>query len=212
MSDPREDVVKYGKMLYDRKLNVGASGNISARTDKGTMVITPSGSCKGLLSEDALVEIAIADGKVIGNGKPSMETPFHLTFYRNRSDVNAVVHTHPMFCTVAACRNIKVHPDLTPEGLLVLGREVPMVPYASPGTEDLASQLKGSMATANAFLLEKHGAITVGADMAEAYNRMETLEFMAELMFHIQTGPESGKFSMLRPLQRQEIERILMGK
>lgn len=212
MSDPREDIVKFGKLLYDRKLNTGASGNISMRTGKGTMLITPSGSCKGMLEADKLVEIWIDDGKVVGNGKPSMETPFHLAFYRNRPDINAVVHTHPMFCTVCACKDLKVRSDLTPEGLLVLGREIPMVPYATPGTDDLASQLKDSMQTANAFLLEKHGAITVGPDMAEAYYRMETLEYMAELMYHISSGFEHGSWGMLRPLPSNEVERILKGK
>lgn len=211
MSDPREDIVKFGKMLYDRKLNTGASGNISARTGNGTMLITPSGSCKGMLEEDKLVEIWIDDGKLVGSGKPSIETPFHLAFYRSRPDVNAVVHTHPMYCTVLACRNIKVRPDLTPEGLLVLGKEVPMVPYATPGTDDLAAQLGVAMATANAFLLEKHGAITVGKDMAEAFNRMETMEFMAELMYRAQNGFESGTWGLLRPLPKNEVERILKG-
>jgi len=212
MSDPREDIVMFGKMLYDRKLNTGASGNISARTDKGTMLITPSGSCKGLLDADKLVEIWIDDGRIVGNGKPSMETPFHLAFYRNRPDVKAVVHSHPMFCTVCACGDLKVRPDLTPEGLLVLGREVPIVPYATPGTDDLASQLKGPMATANAFLLEKHGAITLGKDMAEAYYRMETLEYMAELLCRIESGPNGVTLGKLRPLPPSEIERILKGK
>ena len=212
MSDPRDDIVKFSKMLYDRKLNTGASGNISARTGKGTMVITPSGSCKGLLDNDTMVEIDIKEGKVIGPGKPSMETPFHLAFYRNRPDVNAVVHTHPMFCTVCACSGIKVHPELTPEGLLVLGKDVPMVPYATPGTDNLAAHLKGNMSTANAFLLEKHGAITVGKDMAEAYYRMETLEYMAELLYRIESGPDGVVLGKLQPLPPSEVERILKGK
>ncbi|OPY34139.1 MAG: L-fuculose phosphate aldolase [Methanomassiliicoccales archaeon PtaU1.Bin124] len=212
MSDPREEIVKYGKMMYDRKLNTGASGNISARTEKGTMFITPSGSCKGLLEADQMVEISIADGKVIGTGRPSMETPFHLAFYRNRPDVMAVVHSHPMFCTVCACGNIKVRPNLTPEGLLVLGKDVPMVSYATPGSEDLAALVQGSMASANAFLLEKHGAITLGKDLAEAYFRMETLEYMAELQYHIESDQHGIVHNKFRSLQPAEVERILKGK
>jgi len=87
-----------------------------------------------------------------------------------------------------------------------------MVPYATPGTDDLASQLGDAMATANAFLLEKHGAITIGTDMAEAFYRMETIEFMAELMYRVQNGFESGTWGLLRPLPKDEVERILKGK
>ena len=198
----RKEIVEYGKLLYQKGLTVGTAGNISARGEKGTMLITPTNTCKGMLDNDRLVLIDIKDGKVLSGGRPSIETPFHLAFYRARPEVNAVIHTHPVYCTALAVKGIKIQPALTPEGLLVLGRDVPLVPYATPGTDDLAKVLSNALKTSDAFLLEKHGAIAVGRDMTEAFHRMETLEFMAQLQFHLLA------LGSAKPLPNDEIDRI----
>jgi L-fuculose-phosphate aldolase len=199
----RREMVEYGKLLYQKGLTVGTAGNISLRGEGRTMLITPTNTCKGMLEEDRLVLIDLDDGKVLGGGRPSIETPFHMALYRARPDINAVIHTHPVHCTALAVKGISVQTGLTPEGLLVLGREVPMVPYATPGTDDLAKVLSETSGNATAFLLEKHGAITVGKDMAEAFHRMETLEFMAQLQFNLHALGGAG------PLPEDEICRVL---
>lgn len=199
----RKEIVNFGRLLYQKGLTVGTAGNISARGEGDTILITPTSTCKGMLEEDRLVVVKVKDGKVLSGGRPSIETPFHLAFYRARPEINAVIHTHPVFSTALAVKGLKVHPGLTPEGLLVLGRDVPMVPYATPGTDDLARVLSEALKSSDAFLLEKHGAIAVGRNMAEAFHRMETLEFMAQLQFNLQAlgGAE--------PLPEDEVERIL---
>ncbi|HSV42380.1 MAG TPA: class II aldolase/adducin family protein [Methanomassiliicoccales archaeon] len=202
MDIARLEIVEYGALLYEKGLMIGTSGNISIRGEDGIMLITPSGSCKGLLTAEDLIEVRIIDGSLVKGGKPSIETPFHLTFYRDRPDVNAVVHCHPMFCTVLAVAGVPLETGLTPESLMVLGLDVPTVPYATPGTEDLAQGLKGTGRTC-AFLLEKHGAITVGGSMKEAFHRMETLEFTAEMQYRLSLI-EKGK-----PLPAGEREQIL---
>ena len=199
----REEIVEFGKLLYQKGLTVGTAGNISARGERDTMLITPTSTCKGMLDKDRLVVIDIKDGKTLSGGRPSIETPFHLAFYRARPEINAVIHTHPVYCTALAVKGMNVQPGLTPEGLLVLGREVPSVPYATPGTDDLAKVLSKAPGTAYAFLLEKHGAIAVGRDMTEAFHRMETLEFMAQLQFNLHALGGAG------PLPDEEIRRIL---
>jgi L-fuculose-phosphate aldolase len=199
----RREIVEYGKLLYQKGLTVGTAGNISLRGEGETMLITPTGTCKGMLDEGRLVLIDLKDGKVLSGGKPSIETPFHMALYRARPEIGAVIHTHPVYCTALAVKGIRIQPGLTPEGLLVLGSEVPMVPYATPGTDDLAKVLSEAPSTATAFLLEKHGAIAVGRDMPEAFHRMETLEFMAQLQFNLWVlgGAE--------PLPEDEVCRIL---
>ena len=199
----RREIVEYGKLLYRKGLTVGTAGNISLRGKGRTMLITPTNTCKGMLEEGRLVLIDLEGGKVLGEGRPSIETPFHVALYRARPEVNAVIHTHPVYCTALAVKGINIQPGLTPEGLLVLGREVPMVPYATPGTDDLAKVLSETSGNATAFLLEKHGAITVGKDMAEAFHRMETLEFMAQLQFNLYTLGGAG------PLPEDEVCRVL---
>lgn len=166
------------------------------------MIITPSGSCKGMLDPTELVTVDIATGEAVG-GRPSMETPFHLTVYRNRPDVHGVVHVHPRFCTVLACAGVPVEPALTPEGLMVLGARVPLIPYATPGTEGLAVSLGKEVRNANAFLLQSHGAISVGKDLKDAFHRMETLESHAELQYSL------ALLGKGRPLPADEVRRIL---
>ena len=195
------DVVRYGRLLYERGLTNGTGGNISARVGD-VMVITPSGTCKGMLDPTELVTVEIATGKATG-GRPSMETPFHLTVYREREDVKGVVHVHPRFCTTLACAGVPVDPALTPEGLMVLGRRVPTIPYATPGSGDLAEDLGGELRDANAFLLQSHGAIAVGTDLKDAFHRLETLEFHAELQYRLLLLGRGG------PLPETEIGRIL---
>ena len=195
------DVVRYGRLLYEKGLTNGTGGNISARVGD-MMVITPSGSCKGMLDQNELVTVDIVSGKAV-SGRPSMETPFHLTVYRKRPDVKGVVHVHPRFCTVLACANMLVDPALTPEGLMVLGRRVPLIPYATPGSDDLAMMLGREVESADAFLLESHGAIAVGKDLKDAFHRMETLEAHAELQYRLALLRKG------RPLPEDEVRRIL---
>ncbi|HXZ24229.1 MAG TPA: class II aldolase/adducin family protein [Methanomassiliicoccales archaeon] len=189
----------YGKLLYDRKLTVGTAGNLSARSGDA-IVITPTGVCKGLMHEYDLIRMEISTGRVTAGGRPSMETPFHLAFYRNRADVGAVIHCHPLYCTVLASAKKKLRADITPEGIMVLD-EVQTVPYATPGSEELAHNLIEAMQKGNGFLLENHGAIAVGKDVAEAYYRMETMEFLAEMQVK---GASTG----LAPLPEEEANRI----
>ncbi|HEY3421234.1 MAG TPA: class II aldolase/adducin family protein [Methanomassiliicoccales archaeon] len=203
IEEARREIVEYGKLLYQKGLTVGTAGNISLRGEGRTMLITPTSTCKGMLDPDRLVLIDLDEGKVLSGGRPSIETPFHLALYRTRPEVNAVIHTHPAYCTALAVKGIKVQPGLTPEGLLVLGRDVPMVPYATPGTADLAKALSEAPSAAMAFLLEKHGAIAVGKDMSEAFHRMETLEFMAHLQCNVRS---LGGAEQLSPA---EVDRIL---
>jgi L-fuculose-phosphate aldolase len=198
----RKQLVEYGRLLYDRGLTYGTAGNLSVRIDHDDLLITPSGACKGFLIERDLVRISISDGKTTGGGRPSIEVPFHTALYKRRKDVGAVVHAHPLYCTVLAVAGIPLRTGLTPEGVLILG-PVPLVPYETPGTDRLAKKLAESKHDANAFLLERHGAITVGKDLPEAYHRMETLEFAAALqVISVNVGE-------VEELTKSEMTRIL---
>jgi L-fuculose-phosphate aldolase len=198
----RKDVVDFGKALYARRLVTGMSGNISGRIDDNAIIITPSGYCKGHLKGFDLVRMLIDSGKVTAGGKPSMETPFHLALYKEGKEIGGVVHAHPLHCTILACSGRTVRTDLTPEGLLYLGK-VAFIPYATPGSNELAENLRAEMKGHDAFIMENHGAITVGKDVAEAYYRMETLEYLAE----IQVMAEG--VGRLKGLEDGEVQKIL---
>lgn len=174
----RNVLVKFCKMLYDRQLTFSAGGNMSMMIGDSEILITPSGRNKGLLEPEDLVLIG-TDGDVISGDKPSIETGMHLALYNLNSETKAVVHCHPLYCTSIATKNRSLKTDLTPEGVLLLGK-VPMISYHTPGSEELVDAIATNYES-KAMLLARHGAITQGRTIEEAYNRMEELEFQAKL-------------------------------
>ena len=192
----RELLVDVCTKLYDRKLTVSAGGNMSVRINDSEILITPSGRNKGLLIPDDMVKLSM-DGKVIGEGKPSIEHKFHLALYNKNPNTNAIVHCHPLYCTTLAVKGEKVKSDLTPEGVLLLG-DVPMVEYFTPGSDELVDAV-AQYADHNAMIMKRHGALTQGKTMEEAYNRMEELEFQAQLQLLV--GRAKG-------LPKAEVEKL----
>lgn len=194
-----QDLADIGKLLYEKRLTIASGGNMSVRSE-GSMLITPSGVCKGMLSAEDMIEIDISSGEIVGEGKPSIETPFHLGIYRSRPDVNAVIHCHPVFCTVLAIHGKDLRTNLTPESLMILGKDVPMIPYDTPGSDGLAEKLISAMGTNKACIMQNHGALVVGKNLMDAFFRMETLEYIATLQ--LKCGEVPG-------LPEDEIERVL---
>ncbi len=183
----RELLAEFCRMLYDRNLTVSAGGNMSVRINEGEILITPSGRNKGLLRPEDMVRVSI-DGEVLSDGRPSIEHRFHLALYRMNPGTNAVVHCHPLHCVALAVRGEPVRCNLTPEGAILLGH-VPMVGYFTPGSEELVEAVAAE-GRAAAMLLERHGAITQGGTLEEAYDRMEELEFQARLQLMVGDAPD----------------------
>ena len=174
----RKRLVECCHMLYNRNLTVSAGGNMSVRINDREILITPSGVNKGLVREDDLVKMDM-DGNVLSGGKPSIEHKFHLGIYRENPETNAVVHCHPLYCLAILTRGEDLKSTLTPEGVLLLD-QVPTCRYATPGSDELVEAVM-EYAHAPAMLMARHGAITQGRTLEEAYNRMEELEFQAHL-------------------------------
>ena len=174
----REALAETCRRLYDRQLRVSAGGNMSIRINENEVLITPSGRNKGLLEPEDMVKLSI-DGEVLSDGKPSIEHRFHLALYRMNPDTNAIVHCHPLNCVALAVRNEPIRCNITPEGAILLGK-VPMIGYFTPGSDELVDAV-ASEGHAKAMLMERHGALTQGRTLEEAYNRMEELEFQARL-------------------------------
>lgn len=173
----REELVGTCARLYDRQLTVSAGGNMSVRIDEG-ILITPSGRNKGLLKPEDLVKVSL-DGKVLSGPKPSIETGFHLALFNANPDTNAIVHCHPLNCIAITTRGESLRCNLTPEGALLLGK-VATVPYVTPGTPELVEAVR-ACSDSKVMLMARHGALTQGRSLEEAYNRMEELEFQARL-------------------------------
>lgn len=174
----RKRLTDFCRLLYERQLTVSAGGNMSIRLNGNEFLITPSGVNKGLIREEDLVKMDM-DGNVLSGGKPSIEHRFHLGIYKENPETEAVIHCHPLYCLAVLTKGEKLKSTLTPEGVLLLG-EVPVCRYETPGSEELVEAVL-EYADAPAMLMAKHGALTQGKTLEEAYNRMEELEFQAHL-------------------------------
>jgi Ribulose-5-phosphate 4-epimerase and related epimerases and aldolases len=178
----KNNIIEAGKRAYARGYIAANDGNISTRIDKKHVLITPTGVSKGFIKASDLIVVDM-HGKIIsGKRKPTSEIQMHLQIYKERTDVNSVCHLHPLYATGFAVAGIPLNQDVLSEAVIVLGK-VPLVEYGTPGSEELYSKLLLHLRDSDAFLLANHGALTVGTDVFDAYNKMETLEHVAQIVF-----------------------------
>lgn len=177
----RREIVEVCRRLYERGLIAGAEGNVSVRISRDRLLVTPAGVAKVDLRPGDLVEVA-PDGRPHRAGmRPSTELRMHLRIYARRPDVLAVVHAHPPAATAFAVSGQPFVTTALPEIILLMGT-VPLVPYAAPGTEQLAERLEPFIDGNEAVLLANHGATTMGASLGAAHQRMESLEHCARIL------------------------------
>jgi L-fuculose-phosphate aldolase len=167
--------------MYERGLIAGPDGNVSVRITFEHVLVTPRGFSKANVEEHDLVLVTLAGKRIGGRHEPSSEVAMHLAVYRAREDVNAVVHAHPPVATAFAVAGLGLPGDVLPELAVQMG-DVPVVPYATPGTEAMPDALTPYLPNYDAFLLANHGATTLGCTLAEAHQRMESLEHSANIL------------------------------
>jgi L-fuculose-phosphate aldolase len=177
----RREIVTVCRRLYDRGLIAGPDGNVSARIANDRILVTPAGMSKVDVTIDDLVELALDGRHVRGSRRASSEIAMHLRIYQRRSDVQAVVHAHPPTATGFAVAGESFAACVLPEVIFQVGW-VPLVPYATPGTADLADRFDPYLAQHDAFLMANHGATTVGGTLLVAHQRMESLEHSARIL------------------------------
>jgi len=175
----RSAVVRYGKELLRARLTTGTGGNLSALAPgRDLLAISPSGlDYRTLAPED--VSVLDLEGRLLEGASPSSELAFHLAVHQARPDVFAVVHTHSVNATTLACLGW----ELPPVHYLVgfAGTKVPLAPYATFGTKELAENVVRSLGQHNAVLLANHGLVAGGPDLEWAFNTAEEVELVAEI-------------------------------
>jgi len=180
MLSPRLSIVQVCHRLAASGFVAAFDGNVSARLDGRTILITAGNRNKGEITVEDIVDVAL-DGKPRQRGPvPSSELPMHLAIYRSRPDVHAVVHAHPPFATAFAVSGTQLTANVFPEVILSLG-DIPLVPYATPSTEDVGKALMPFLDSSHAALLSNHGAVTWASTPDEAYWLMEKLEHTAHI-------------------------------
>lgn len=197
----KKDIIEVGKRIYNRGYVASNDGNISARIDSRRILITPTGVSKGFMKPEDLIIVALSGKKITGEKKQSSESNMHLKIYKDRSDVMSVCHAHPPYSTAFAVAGIALDKMVLPEVIISLGT-IPIVEYGTTGTDELYGMISKYIQDFDAFLLENHGALTVGSSVLNAYHKMETLEHAAMIQF---IAKQLGRVNTLNKKQSDQL-------
>jgi L-fuculose-phosphate aldolase len=176
----RADIVEVGRRMYARGYTASNDGNISVRLGADRLLMTPKSVCKGFMTPDMMCVTDLDGRKLQGERDPSSEMLMHLEVYRQRADVQAVVHAHPPTATGFAVAGIPLDRAVLAEVLTTLG-SIPIAEYATPSTSELPEAVRKYIKAHDGMLLANHGALTVGGDLFSAYYKMETIEHFAKI-------------------------------
>lgn len=196
----RQEIVRVGRLLYERGLIVANDGNISARLSDELIITTPSGACKGMLDPADMVIVDL-DGRARGERRPSSELTMHLAVYRQRADVQAVVHAHPPIAVACTLAGVRLDECVLPEAIMTLGA-VPTAPFALTGTPEMYEAIAPFLPYYNAILLTHHGALTLGRHALQAFQRMEQVEHVAKILL------AAHQLGGARPLPAERLEQL----
>lgn len=201
----RRDLADYGRMLHNQCFVAATDGNLSVRLDRTRVMVTPTGCSKGMMDPDDMVIVDLDGTKLSGACKPSSEIFMHLTIYKMRPDVGAVVHAHPCTATAFASAGIALDEPLCSEIVITLG-DVPLAPYATTGSSELSESLKPFIPSHNAILMANHGVVTYGQDLRQAYLRMEAVEHYAKIVL------AARQLGSTRPLNDKQLEELFEAR
>ena len=179
-SSLRADIVEVGRRLYARGYTASNDGNISVRLSADRLLMTPKSVCKGFMTPDMMCITDLEGRKLQGDRDPSTEMQMHPEVYRQRPEVQAVVHAHPPTATGFAVAGIPLDRAVLAEVLTTLG-SIPIAAYATPSTKELPEAVRQYIKAHDGMLLANHGALTVGGDLFNAYYKMETVEHFAKI-------------------------------
>ena len=195
---PADQLTAIMERIYRYRMTTTTGGNLSIRDEDGSLWITPSQTDKGNLAWQDIVCVR-PNGIVEGRYKPSTEYPFHQMIYEARPDIRAIIHAHPVALVAFSICGLKPDPRAFNRAHTVCG-EVGFAPYALPGSRKLGQNIAAEFARGfNCVMLENHGVVVGGANLQEAFERFETLEFTACVLLNAK--PLGGKVNYLTPDQ-----------
>lgn len=177
----KQEICEVGHRLYNNGFVAANDGNISVKLNENEFYCTPTGVSKGSLTPDMIIKIDAEGNKIEGALNPSSEIKMHLRVFRERPDVNAVVHAHPPVATAFTVAGIPLDRYILPEAVLTIG-DVPTCAYGTPSTMEIPDSLMPYIQEHDAFMLKNHGALTVGNTLTRAFFTMEEVEFNAKIM------------------------------
>lgn len=204
----REEIVRLGRLMYDKGFISASEGNLSARLGPDRFLITPSGLHKGFLEPEQLLVVDSA-GRVSAHYsplarrlKPTSELPMHLEAYRQRPDIGAVIHAHPAHAIILSIAGIPIADCLIPEVVVLLGI-IPTTPYATPSSDENARAIRTLIRQHDALVLQRHGTLTVGDTLWQAFMKLETVEQSARI------GVQLAQLGVRNPLSPTDMRKLL---
>ena len=168
----KNKIIEIGKLLWDKSLVTGFNGNLSARIDADTILITATGTCLGRLTTQDIITLKTS-GEVVGVGKASTEKFMHTEIYKNFPDIQAVVHTHPTYTNGFFLANDAFEPK-TFEAKFYLGN-VKSVMQTTPSVTEMVPVIK-ELKASNIVVLRNHGVVAMGPDLFHAFVLIQELE------------------------------------
>ena len=176
----KKEVAYFMRRLYEQKLTTCSGGNISFKIDDENILITPSQLDKARLTAEQIGIMSLDGKNHTPELKPTMEAGMHLSIYKKRSDVKAIVHAHPTYATSFSTTNKKVNCKLNGEARFVIGVPV-YAKYALMGSKELAEIVSEATLNANVIVMKNHGVLAVGKTLLQAFDRLEVFEASAKI-------------------------------
>jgi L-fuculose-phosphate aldolase len=181
----REEIVRVCRLVWERGWVAASDGNASIRLGRDRLLVTPSGLSKGFLSASDIV-IANLEGEPVAShyGRPkhmpTSEIALHVEVYRQRPDVRAVLHAHPPITIAFTIAGVSLAQCVLPEVVVNLG-SIPTTAYATPSTVESAEVIHELIPKHDALILDRHGTVTVGPTLFDAYMKLEKVEHLAQV-------------------------------
>jgi len=189
--------------LYQRGYVVATDGNVSARTGDGRLLVTPSGFCKGELRPGDFVFTDMKGAPLDPAApKPSGEIRLHLAAYEERPEIGCVLHAHPKTAVAFSLAGVELAACLLPEIVIGIG-DIATAEYATPTTQRAADVVRGLVKRCDAIILDRHGSVSVGGTVEQAYHNLERLEWAAEVT------KAARDLGGVKSLPKDEVERLL---
>ena len=178
--DLKKIIVDIAKVMDQKNLVNTYEGNLSIKAD-GRILITPSGKSKAALTTKMIAVIDETGKQFEGELKYSSEFLLHVAAYRLRTDISAAIHSHAPYLTSFALNNQAIESRAYPEMINLFGK-IPVVPYGTPGTDEIAAEMGPHIAKSKVVLLANHGVLAVGSDLYDAFNLMQAAESIAYIL------------------------------
>lgn len=178
----KQELIEYGKLAGIKNFTPGYSGNFSARY-KDKILITSSGSANGYLSEDELVLMDFEGNLVDGAKKPSSEKMLHVEFYKQRPDINYIIHVHSPYLSSFACCHIPLDEPVMAENVFYFG-QIPLAEYGLPSSMDLVKKTAKYFKDYDAILMANHGFVVGDKTIKDAFLKLELAESYAQVLFN----------------------------